>query len=75
MNWKIQKKHIPCECKHKLDGRKYNSNQKWNNDKCWCECKKFQISEKNYIWNLATCSCKNGKYLVNSLDDSVIACA
>ena len=28
-----------CKCKCKFDGRKYNSNQKWNNNKCWCECK------------------------------------
>ena len=27
-------KHISCECKCKFDGRKCNSNQKWNNDKC-----------------------------------------
>ena len=31
--------HMPCESKCKFDGRKCNSNQKWNNDKCWCECK------------------------------------
>ena len=31
--------HVPCECKYKSDGRKCNSNQKWNNDKCCCECK------------------------------------
>ena len=36
-------KHILCECKCKFDGRKCNSNQKWNNDKCWCECKKHHI--------------------------------
>ena len=23
-------KHISCECKYKFDGRKCNSNQKWN---------------------------------------------
>ena len=27
-------KHISCQCKCKFDGRKYNSNQKWNNYKC-----------------------------------------
>ena len=27
-------KHISCECKCKFDGRKCNSNKKWNNDKC-----------------------------------------
>ena len=33
-------KHISCECKCKLDGTEFNSNQWWNNDKCQCECKK-----------------------------------
>ena len=32
-------KHMSCECKCQFDGRKYNSNQKWNNDKCLSECK------------------------------------
>ena len=31
---KILKKYISCEFKCKFDGRKCNSNQKWNNDKC-----------------------------------------
>ena len=35
-------KHISCECKCKFDGRKCNSNQKWNNDKCRCECKNLK---------------------------------
>ena len=26
-------KHISCEWKCRFDGRKYNSNQKWNNSK------------------------------------------
>ena len=46
-------KHI-CKCKCKFDGRKCNSNQKWNNDKCRCECKKHHIFEKDHIWNPAT---------------------
>ena len=33
-------KHISCECKCNFDGKKYNSNQWWNNDKCRYECKK-----------------------------------
>ena len=36
-------KHTSCESKYKFDGRKCNSNQKWNNDKCGCECKKHSI--------------------------------
>ena len=33
-------KYILCECKCRFDGRKCNSNQWWNNDKCQCEFKK-----------------------------------
>ena len=33
---KILTKDITCKCKCKFDGRKCNSNQKWN--KCECEC-------------------------------------
>ena len=39
--------------------------QKWNNDKCKCECKnstEHHTCKKDYIWNLATCTCKNGEY-------------
>ena len=67
-------KHVLCECKCKFNGRKCNSNQKWNNDKCWCQCKKHNLCEKDYIWNPSTCNCKNGKYLANIMDDSVITC-
>ena len=70
----MNRKHISCECKCKFDGKKCNSNQKWKNHKCWCDCKKHNICEKEDIWNSATCSCKNGKYLANIVDDSVIMC-
>ena len=33
-------KHISCKYKCKFDGRNCNSDQWWNNNKCWCECKK-----------------------------------
>ena len=32
-------KHVSCKCAFKLGSKKSNFNQKWNNDKCWCECK------------------------------------
>ena len=51
-----------------------NSNEKWNNNKCSCECKKRHICEKEYVWNPATFSCKNGKYLASIIDDSVTMC-
>ena len=67
-------KQISYKCKCKFDGRKCNSNQKWNNDKCRCECKKHNICEKDYIWNPAVCNCKNSKYLASIMDESVITC-
>ena len=36
-------KHISCECKCEFGGRKFNSDQNWNNDKCRCEYKKHNI--------------------------------
>ena len=67
-------KHVSYKCKCKLYGRKSNSNQKWNKNKCWYKWKRLHISEKDYIWNPAICSCKNGKYLANIIDNSVITC-
>ena len=32
-------KHISWKYECKFDGRKCKSNQKWNNNECWCECK------------------------------------
>ena len=69
---KILTKDILWECKCAFDGRKCNSDQKWNNDKCRCECKKHHICEKEYIWNPAPCSCENGKYLASIINDSEI---
>ena len=68
-------KHVSYKCKCKLYGRKSgNSNQNWNKNKCWYKWKKFHISEKDYIWNPAICSLKNGKYLASIIGNSVIAC-
>ena len=53
------------ECKCKFDGKNCKSDQWWNNDKCQCECKKHRVCEKDYVWNPATFSCENGKYLTS----------
>ena len=62
---KILTKDISCKCKCKFDGRNYNSNQLRNNNKCRCECKKPNICETDFIWNYATCTSENGKYLAS----------
>ena len=67
-------KQISCKCECKCYGRKCNTNQKWNNNKCRCECKKLHTFEKDCVWNPATYSCKNGKYLAIIIDDSMIKC-
>ena len=67
-------KQISCKCKCKFNERKYNSDQWWNNNKCRCECNKCRVCEKDYIWNLYTCSCENGKYLESIMDDSANRC-
>ena len=62
-------KHISCKCKCKFDGRKCNSDQWWNNDKCWCECEKRHVCEKVYVWNHATCNCENENCLASIMND------
>ena len=74
---KILIKHISCKSECKSDGRKCNSNQKWNNDKCRCECKnpkEHHVYKEDYIWNPATCSCENSKHFASINDDSAIMC-
>ena len=40
---------IPCECKCRFYGRKCNSDQWWNNNKCRCVYKKIHVCEKNCL--------------------------
>ena len=70
---KILAKHMSWKCNCKFDRRKCTSDQKWNNNKCKCECKKHHIYEKDCHWNPSACSCENEKYLA-STDNSVITC-
>ena len=67
-------KHISCEYKCNFDGKKCNSNQWWNNDKCRCECRKIHVCEKDPVWNPSKCICENGKYLASVMVDSAIIC-
>ena len=67
-------KHMSCKYRCRFDGRKCISDQWWNDDKCWCECKKHHVCEKDYVWNPATCKYENGKYLASFMGDSAIMC-
>ena len=65
-------KHLLCDCKWQFNRTVCNPNQKWNNDKCQCECKNYQTCKKYYSCNPSTCSCENSKYLKNIVDNSKI---
>ena len=63
-------KHFSCDCKYKFNSATYNLNQRRNNSKCQCECKKYCACRKHYSWNPSTCSCENSKYFKNFVDNS-----
>ena len=71
---KVLTRHISCESKPRFDERNCNSDQWWNTDLCWCECKKSHVYNKDYVWNLATCNYENGKYLVSFMDALATIC-
>ena len=51
-----------------------SSNEKWNNDKCQCECKKYGTCKKDYRWNPSIYICDNSKRLQYIIDYSVVVC-
>ena len=53
-------KHMSRKCKCRFDGKKFNSDQWWNNSRCRCECNKRHVGEKIYVWNPSICSFENG---------------
>ena len=62
--------HESCKCICWLNGIVCNNKQKWNKDKCRCECKELidkGTCDKGFIWNPSYCECdKNcdiGEYL------------
>ena len=74
---KILTEYISSGCICKFDGRKCNSNQKWNKDKCryeWKNLSEHDACKKEYIWKPSTCIFENGEYLATSIDNLVITC-
>ena len=58
-----------------FDGRKCNSNQNWNNNKCLWGCKnpiKHLASKTNYVRNPCGCASQSNWYLKSIVDDLVI---
>ena len=70
----MQWKDILCKCKWKFDGINVIQIKYGKSDKSWCQHKKHNIYEKDYIWNSAACSCENRKHLVSIIYNSAITC-
>ena len=50
--------------KCRLDASVCNNKQRWNDNKCRCECKELidkGVSNKGFIWNPSNCECKCDK--------------
>ena len=67
-------KDISWEYKCRLDEKKSNLDEWWNNDKCRSECKKRHLCEKDYVGNPTTCSCENTRYSASIMYNSAIMC-
>ena len=56
--------HETYKCKCRLDAIVYNDKQRWNKNKCRCECKELidkGVCDKDFIWNPSNCECKYNK--------------
>ena len=51
--------HKTCKCKCKLDASICNNKQRWNDDKCICECK--ELIDKGTFEKGFICECESDK--------------
>ena len=53
--------HKTCTFKCRLNAGACNNKQRWNNDKCRCECKDLINKDRcdnGFIWNPSICECE-----------------
>ena len=56
--------HETYKCTRRLNGMICNNKQRWNKDKCRCECKELidnGVWDKGFIWNPSNCECACNK--------------
>ena len=57
--------HETCKCICRLSTSACNNRQRWNKDKCRCECREDLIDkgmcDKGFIWNPSNCQCECDK--------------
>ena len=53
--------HETSKCKCRFNSSVYNNKQRWNDDKCRCECKELidkGVCNEWFIWNPSNCECE-----------------
>ena len=50
--------HESCKCGCLLDEKTCSNKQKWNKNKCRCECLKIEECNDNYSWDVVNCRCE-----------------
>ena len=50
--------HKSCKCDCLLNEKVCNNMQKWNKNKCRCECLKIEECNDNSSWNVVNCRCE-----------------
>ena len=56
--------HETCKWKYRLDASVCNNKQRWNDDKCRCQCKELIdkcTCDKGFIWNPSDGECEFDK--------------
>ena len=56
--------HATCNFKSRLDAIVINNKQRWNDDKCRCECEELidkGVCENGSIWKPSNCECEFDK--------------
>ena len=50
--------HQSCKCGCLLDEKVCNNLQKWNKEKCRCDCLEIKKCDFGYSWNVSNCRCE-----------------
>ena len=50
--------HKSCKCGCLLDEKVCNNKQKWNKNKCRCECLEIKNCDVGFSWNVVNCRCE-----------------
>ena len=71
--------HETFNCKCRLDANVCKNKQRWNEDKCMCECKELiekGVCDKRFIWNPSICEreCNKSRDIGEYLDYSICKC-